>query len=329
MDIVEFVNALNTKIANLESANTELTSRVQEYEAKEAQQQGADAAEMEILQERLEEEVNEHHFTKLQLEDEQNNAQMSLKLLRELQGTTSIDSGDLQVTLQERESALARLQQELSTERERRVQSEALALEERTNTENQIATRNALKAMVSTLAAQLKQSQLNHEASQRIIADQKHEIDRKLSLFLDEEFSTNKSPTTSNDSNASSSAAPRDLYLDELDQRFKSVVDLVEEAEGKPLNLDAASSIKAALRDAKQVIGEEIILAHAGKSLEEKLRASTTFELQEERRTTTTLINIISELQSQLDLLNSESDSSNHFELSFVSGGRMPDYIDG
>lgn len=329
MDIVEFVNALNTKIANLESANAELTSRVQEYETKEAQQQGADAEEMEVLQERLEEEMNEHHFTKLQLEDEQNNAQLSLKLLRELQGTNSIDSGGLQVTLQERESALTRLQQELSTERERRVQSEALALEEKTNTGNQIATRNALKAMVSTLTSQLKQSQLNLETSQRIIANQKQEIDRKLSLFLDEDFSPNKSPHASSDSNTSTAAAPRDIYLEELDQRFKSVVDLVEEAEGKPLNLDAASAIKSALRDAKQVIGEEIILAHSGKNLEAMLRASTIAELQEERRTTTTLLNIVTELQSQLDLLNAEADDPSRFDLTFVSAGRMPDYVDG
>lgn len=320
MDIVEFVNALNTKIANLEAANLELTTRVKEYEDKESATQGANEAEVEDLRDRLEEEVEEHHFTRLQLEDEKNNAQLSLKLLRELQGTTSVDSGGLQATLQERESALSRLQQELSTERELRVQSEATAVEERQNTDDQLATRNALKAMVSVLTTQLKQNQINLESSSRIITEQKQEIDRKLSLFLPEDIIPSAS---SSELNGDQPAPIKDAYLEELEQRFKSVMDLVEEAEGKPLNLDAASAIKAALRDAKQVIGEEIIIAHANLKLEAKLRDSNAKELQEERRTTSTLLAIISELQSQVDSFMEQESSLNTFNLSFVSAGRM------
>ena len=325
MDIVEFVNALNAKISTLESTNAELSSKLKEYEEKESQNRGASEAEAAELREKLEEEIKEHHFTKLQLEDERNNGELSLKMLRELQTTTSVDSGGLQATLRECESAIARLQQELSMERERRSESEAAALQEKQNTYNQTATRQALKAMVSVLNTQLKQSQRNLEASNSIISRQKEEIDRKLSIFLNTDMADSGSGEASNlDGDDPKATKAREVYLEELDSRFKSIVDMVEEVEGKPLNLDAASAIKSALREAKQVIGEEIIISHANRDLEAKLRASTLTELQDERRTTNSLLSIISELQLQLDLLTHDGSSPNEFDISFISAGLVP-----
>lgn len=319
MDIVEFVNALNAKIANLEKENAELKEKVKEYEDKEAQSHGDNELEIDQLKELLEEEVSEHDFTRLKLDDEQTNAQLSLRMLRELQAATSSDAGALHASLQDRESAISKLQQELSTERNLRVQSEALAAEERQKTENQFATREALKAMVSLLTSQLKQNQGQLDAYERVITQQKVELDRKLSIFLDDQIGGDSATHVT--SKAESHDSPGDIYLEELDTRFKAVLDLIEDVEGKPLNLDAASSIKAALREAKQVIGEEIILSHSKLKLETTLRQATNAELQNEKKTSTALLAVISELQTQLDIYLEDQCDSNEYHISFVSTG--------
>jgi hypothetical protein len=324
MDIVEFVNSLNAKIAALEASNATMSTRVQELEEENASIARHSEESSASLRDQLEEEIAAHEFTRLQLEDEQKNVELGVKLLRELQ-TTSSDVGALQLAVQERDSTILRLQQELSAEREMRVQMEATALQAVQDKSNEASSRKALKSLVGVLSTQLRQQQDHCSKYEVIIHDQNIEIERKTKLQLDEiEISSlNDSPSENSAHNQATQAQndhnPSELYLEELNSRFQTVLDLIEAAEGKPLLLDVSATIKSALRDSKQVIGEEIIIAHANQRLEQKLRQTTQMQLELEKQATTSLLAIISDLQSQAETLAESLHDPNTFTVSFVS----------
>lgn len=324
MDIVEFVNSLNLKISTLEASNAALSKRVEELEEENKRFSAQSGDEAVQLRAQLEEELQRHEFTRLQLEDEQRNVELSVKLLRELQNTSS-DVGALQLAVMERESTISKLQQELSAERAERVRMEATVRQIAQDKSNESATRKTLKSMVSVLATQLKHQQSQCHQYEDIIKDQKEEIDRKTRLHLDYfemdlQNDASSSHTATTDSNSSeSNNITKDAYLEELDTRFKTVLDMIEEAEGNTLILDVSSAIKSALRDAKQVIGEEIILAHANLNLERTLRQTALQQLELEKIANTSLMTIVSDLQSQADDLVDTIYDPSEFKVSFVS----------
>lgn len=324
MDIVEFVNSLNSKISALEDSNAALNKRVEELEEENTRFSAQSGNEAVQLRAQLEEELQKHEFTRLQLEDEQRNVELSVKLLRELQNTSS-DVGALQLVVMERESTITKLQQELSAERAERVRMEATVRQIAQDKSNESATRKTLKSMVSVLATQLKHQQSQCHQYEDIIKDQKEEIDRKTRLHLDyfeldQQNDASSSHTATTDSNSSEShSLAKDAYLEELDTRFKTVLDMIEEAEGNTLLLDVSSAIKSAIRDTKQVIGEEIILAHANLNLERTLRQTALQQLELEKMANTTLMTIVSDLQSQADTLVDTIYDPNEFKVSFVS----------
>lgn len=313
MDIADFLNSLNAKIAALESTETEQKKRISELEARLAQQNADSLAQIQLLKQRVESETDSHSFTRLQLEDAQESVNMGVKLLRDMQHRPG-DGSNLHLTIQEKDTVIARIQSELTQERLAKAATEVKMQDVERTTQIEQSKQRALKAMVNVLVTQLKENQQQLTSYADIISAQKTEIERK--------FAALESPRPLSGTShlpIPLPTVPKHTHLEELDSRFNRILDLVEEAEGKLLQPDAASSIKSSLRDAKQVIGEEIIIAHSQKDLQELIGRSTQQQLELERKANAQLMSIVSELQSQLTLYVSLDGDPSTFTLSFVS----------
>ena len=324
MDIAEFLNSLNAKIASLESADVEQKKRLAEMEAQLERQNEDSTAQIHSLKQNLQAEEESHAFTRLQLDDAQENVVMSIRLLRDLQQLPG-DASVLYLALQEKQSTIARLQSELTQERQARAQAEAKMSETMRGVEKELAKRRLLKSMVNVLTQTLQQRKDQENSYIEIISEQKNEIERKFASLVEKNPLPLNSPSTvlHHESTLRSTSASKDLYLEELDIRFSTILDLIEEAEGKPLLPDSASSIKSSIRDAKQVIGEEIIIAHANSDLETLIGSSTRQLLEQEKSTNAHLMSIVNELQTQLDSYVHIGGDPSTFSLSFISAGPM------
>jgi hypothetical protein len=322
MDIIQQVQALNTRIATLESSNTELLKRVGELTDQNERLSALHEVQLAHLRNQLEQETQQHSFTRLELEDEQRNVALGVRMLRELQSASG-DVASLRTAIQEKDSTITRLQQELSAEREMRASKEREASKATMEKESESASRTALKSMVSLLTTQLRQSSSQLSQYDDIIKGQKEEIGRgidNLKRALESPFLP-QTDLLAQESPNGLLATYQDRYVEELDAQFKAVLDLLEEAEGRPLTADIATPIKAAIRDAKQVIGEEIIIAHSNQKMESLLRHNTAQQLQNERSLTSSFLTVISDLQAQVDSLLKDSIDVDTIRLSFTSAG--------
>lgn len=313
MDIVEQARALNERITALETINAKQAAHIETLEASITRNQENAAVELSKAKEALELEVQRHVFTAMQLEDEKQNVEMGVKVLRELQ-TSSSDIVALRAFVQEKDATIARMQQELIRERESRATMEQFAQQAIQAKENEISMKTALRAMISVLTGQLRHKDKQIETTEQILLQQRQEIERKVTTTLTEFTPATESPTS-----PTPSQGVKDSYVIELDNRFKAILDLIEAVEGKTLTFDAATGIKSAIREAKQVIGEELIIAHANLELVGMLRHNEASQLENEKKNGAQLLAIVSDLQAQLDTLINEQVASDSIQLSFVS----------
>lgn len=320
MDIIEQVKALKDRIAALETQNNELSSQLSqsnsnnELLSKQIEEERLD------WQSQLTEEVSQHNFTKLQLEEEQKNVELSVKLLRELQ--TGLDSSQLRASLEEKDMIISKLRLELESERENRIELNKRIEEERTANLHHLTTRQSLQAMIHSLTEQIRHYTKERDTLKMINADYKNQIDQKLEDYRLQLSATDPDSDTSTGSTDHASDPISSIEsLNLAEDKFFNLIEMIEEAEGKSIPFELASFLKSAIRDTKQSASEEFISIKSKLDVQNIILKSTENHLDQERKASSVLLEIIDGLQEQLAIYSKDEDDPNKFSLSFIENG--------